>query len=63
MTGQNRRAPFRGLRSSAGDELVLENNTFVELILPHSIQRATENEMAEYRRPFEEPGAKTVGQR
>lgn len=48
---------FRGLRSSAGDELVLKNNTFVELILPHSIQRAlTENEMAEYRRPFEEPG-------
>ena len=48
---------FRGLRSSAGDELVLKNNTFVELILPHSIQRVlTENEMAEYRRPFKEPG-------
>ena len=48
---------FRGLRSNAGDELVLKNNTFVELILPHSIQRAlSENEMEEYRRPFEEPG-------
>ena len=45
------------MRSNAGDELVLKNNTFVELILPHSIQRVlTENEMAEYRRPFEEPG-------
>ena len=48
---------FQGLRSDAGDELVLEKNTFVELILPHSIKRdLTEEEMAEYRRPFAEPG-------
>ena len=48
---------FQGLRSEAGDELVLEKNTFVELILPHSIKRElTEEEMAEYRRPFGEAG-------
>ena len=48
---------FQGLRSEAGDELVLEKNTFVELILPHSINRdLTEEEMAEYRRPFAEAG-------
>ena len=48
---------FQGLRSEAGDELVLEKNTFVELILPHSIKRdLTEEEMAEYRRPFAEAG-------
>ena len=48
---------FQGLRSEAGDELVLEKNIFVELILPHSIKRdLTEEEMAEYRRPFAEAG-------
>ena len=30
---------FKGLRSHAGEELVLDKNTFVELILPNSIMR------------------------
>ena len=48
---------FSGLRSPAGDGLVLDRNVFVELILPGSIQRAlAADEMAEYRRPFAEPG-------
>ena len=48
---------FKGLRSHAGEELVLDKNTFVELILPNSIMRdLTAEEMAEYRRPFNSPG-------
>lgn len=48
---------FRGLRSEAGDDLVLARNAFVELILPQSILRdLTEEEMAEYRRPFATAG-------
>ena len=48
---------FNGLRSEAGDALVLEKNAFVELILPQSVRRdLTDEEMAEYRRPFETPG-------
>ena len=51
------RPVFGGLRSEAGEELVLEKNTFVERILPASIKRdLTEEEMAEYRRPFADPG-------
>ena len=48
---------FQGFRSEAGEELILERNVFVERVLPGSIQRTlTEEEMAEYRRPFAEPG-------
>ncbi|MEX0349959.1 MAG: haloalkane dehalogenase [Paracoccaceae bacterium] len=48
---------FQALRSPAGDEMVLEKNLFVEAILPGSILRdLTEDEMAEYRRPFANPG-------
>lgn len=48
---------FRTLRSDAGDELVLDNNAFVESVLPASIMRKLElDEMAEYRRPFDNPG-------
>lgn len=48
---------FEALRSPAGEQLVLERNLFIERILPASIQRTlTEAEMAEYRRPFLEPG-------
>jgi haloalkane dehalogenase len=51
------RAIFQGLRSPAGEEMVLEKNVFVERILPASIMRALdEEEMAEYRRPFAAPG-------
>jgi haloalkane dehalogenase len=45
------------MRSPAGEEMILEKNLFVEAILPASIIRTlSEEEMAEYRRPFAEPG-------
>jgi haloalkane dehalogenase len=48
---------FRGFRSEAGEEMVLDKNVFVEAVLPGSIIRdLTEDEMAVYRRPFAEPG-------
>jgi len=48
---------FQGLRSEAGEGMILDKNLFVELILPGSIQRLlSDDEMAEYRRPFAEPG-------
>lgn len=51
------RNAFQRMRSEEGEELVLEQNFFVERILPSSILRdLTEEEMAEYRRPFAEPG-------
>ena len=51
------RRVFEGMRSPAGEEMVLTNNVFVERILPASILRTlSEDEMAEYRRPFVNPG-------
>ena len=51
------RSIFEGLRSAAGEEMVLEKNLFVEAVLPASVIRTlTAEEMAEYRRPFAEPG-------
>ncbi len=51
------RNAFQRMRSPEGEELVLENNFFVERILPSSVLRElTEDEMEEYRRPFAEPG-------
>ncbi|HSG95476.1 MAG TPA: haloalkane dehalogenase [Afifellaceae bacterium] len=51
------RPVFEGLRSPAGEKMVLEDNIFVEQILPDSILRTlSDEEMAEYRRPFLEPG-------
>ena len=48
---------FRGFRSPAGEEMVLEKNVFVERVLPGSILRPlTDEEMTAYRRPFAEPG-------
>jgi haloalkane dehalogenase len=48
---------FSGLRSAAGEEMVLEKNVFVEVVLPRSILRTlTDEEMAEYRRPYVEVG-------
>ena len=47
------RDAFRGFRSEAGDEMVLENNFFVERMLPGSILREMKaEEMAVYREPF-----------
>ena len=51
------KAVFQGFRSPAGEAMVLENNVFVEKVLPGSILRElTEEEMAAYRAPFETPG-------
>jgi haloalkane dehalogenase len=51
------RSIFQGLRSAAGEQLILERNIFVERILPASVLRPlTEDEMGEYRRPFAAPG-------
>jgi len=53
----NMRPLLQALRSEAGEEMVLENNFFIEKILPGAILRTlTPEEMAEYRRPFLEPG-------
>ncbi|MDQ6920046.1 MAG: haloalkane dehalogenase [Actinomycetota bacterium] len=51
------RSLFQALRSGAGEPMVLEQNAFVEQILPGGVLRTlTEEEMASYRRPFAEPG-------
>lgn len=48
---------FRGFRSAAGEEMVLEKNIFVERVLPGSVLRKlSEEEMAVYRRPYLAPG-------
>lgn len=48
---------FQGFRSPAGEEMVLENNIFVERVLPGSVLRGlTDDEMAVYRRPFAQAG-------
>ena len=53
----NMRPLLQALRSEAGEEMVLESNFFIEKILPGAILRTlTPEEMAEYRRPFLEPG-------
>ena len=47
------RQVFRGFRSPAGEEMVLEKNMFVERVLPGSILRSlTQDEMTVYRRPY-----------
>ena len=47
---------FKALRSEAGEEMVMEKNLFVEAVLPGSILRdLSDEEMAEYRRPFLSP--------
>jgi len=53
----NMRPLLQGLRSDAGEEMVLRDNFFIEKILPGAILRPlSAEEMAEYRRPFAEPG-------
>lgn len=48
---------FRALRSTAGDELILAKNMYVERILPGSVlDPLPEHVLAEYRRPFLEVG-------
>jgi haloalkane dehalogenase len=51
------RSIFQRLRSSAGEQMILADNVFVERILPASVLRKlSEEEMGEYRRPFAAPG-------
>jgi haloalkane dehalogenase len=48
---------LKALRSEAGEGMVLQDNFFIEQILPKAILRKlSDEEMAEYRRPFAEPG-------
>jgi len=53
----NMRPALQALRSAAGEEMVLRDNFFIEKILPGAILRTlSTEEMAQYRRPFAEPG-------
>jgi len=53
----NARPILKALRSEEGEAMVLQNNFFIEQILPKAILRTLcDEEMAEYRRPFAEPG-------
>ena len=48
---------LEALRSEAGEAMVLQNNYFIEEILPNAtLRKLSDEEMAEYRRPFAEPG-------
>lgn len=48
---------FQGMRSEAGEEMVLTKNLFVERVLPNSVLAPmSEEAMAVYRRPYLEPG-------
>jgi haloalkane dehalogenase len=54
-------SPFReflqAVRSPAGEQMILEQNIFVERMLPGgTMRRLSEEEMAQYRRPFVEAG-------
>jgi len=51
------RQVFQGFRSEAGEAMVIDKNIFVERVLPSSVLRdLNAEEMAVYRRPFEEAG-------
>jgi len=51
------RRAFQGFRSDGGEEMILQKNMFVERVLPGSVLRKlSDDEMAEYRRPFAKPG-------
>lgn len=51
------REVFQGFRSAAGEEMVLQQNIFVDAVLPGAVLRdLTDTEMAEYRRPYIEAG-------
>src|SRR5215468_605362 len=55
--GPDMRSVLEALRSEAGETMVLRDNFFVERVLPKAVLRTlSEEEMAEYRRPFAAPG-------
>ncbi len=54
---ENARGIFQGMRSPAGEKIVLEKNLFIEGILPNSIlRRLAPAEHDAYRAPFREAG-------
>ena len=54
---ENARRAFQGFRSEGGEDMILAKNIFVERVLPGSVLRKlTDEEMAEYRRPFLQAG-------
>jgi haloalkane dehalogenase len=54
---ENARRAFQGFRAGGGEDMVLAKNIFVERVLPGSvIRKMSDEEMAEYRRPFLDPG-------
>ena len=47
---------FRNLRSEMGERMVMDDNFFIEVVLPHSVLRTlSEEEMNAYRDPFRSP--------
>ena len=51
------RSIFQGMRSPSGEQMVLEQNLFVERVLPASVIRdLTDEEMETYRQPYAEAG-------
>src|SRR5262249_7292598 len=51
------RPVLEAIRGDAGEKMVLEDNFFIEEILPKAIIRPlTNEEMTEYRRPYTTPG-------
>jgi haloalkane dehalogenase len=54
-----RDAMFRALRSEQGEHLVLDENFFIEVVLPKSIiRKLSDEEMAAYRAPFRDREAR-----
>jgi len=50
---------FRGFRSAGGRKLLIEENRFIEQVLPGGVVRAlTAEEMAAYREPFSDPDSR-----
>lgn len=53
---ESARSFFQGLRSDAGEKMIIEKNLFIEAVLPGSILRQlSKEEHDEYREPFLEP--------
>lgn len=51
------RETFQKFRTTEGEQMVLVGNSFIEFNLPRTVLRSLSlEEMAEYRRPFAEPG-------
>lgn len=54
-----RDAMFRALRSEQGEHMVLDENFFIEVVLPKSIiRKLSDEEMAAYRAPFQDREAR-----